>query len=127
MDFHPEARLDKWLWAARLYKTRSLAAEACKSGRVTVGGANAKPARIVKAGEDVSVRRPPITYTYRVLNAIEVRVGAKLIPEVYEDVTDPAQLHLLEMTHLDGFTPRARGTGRPTKKDRRDLNAFLED
>lgn len=120
-----EARLDKWLWAARIFKTRSIAADACKNGRVTVDGANAKPSRMVKAGETVSVRKSPVTYSFRILQTIEQRVGAKLVPQVYENVTPPDQYELLEMTRISGFIDRARGTGRPTKKERRSLDAFI--
>ena len=120
-----EARIDKWLWAARIFKTRSIAADACKNGRVTVGGTNVKPSRMVKVGETVSVRKPPITYSFKILQAIEQRVGAKLIPQVYENVTTPDQYDLLEMTRISGFVDRARGTGRPTKKERRSLDAFI--
>lgn len=120
-----EARIDKWLWAARIYKTRSVAADACKNGRVTVGGTNVKPSRMVKTGETVSVRKSPITYSFKILQAIEQRVGAKLIPEVYENVTTADQYELLEMTRISGFVDRARGTGRPTKKERRSLDAFI--
>ena len=120
-----EARIDKWLWAARIFKTRSIAAGACKNGRVTVGGTNVKPSRMVKVGETVSVRKPPITYSFKILQAIEQRVGAKLIPQVYENVTTPDQYELLEMTRISGFVDRARGTGRPTKKERRSLDAFI--
>ena len=122
-----EARIDKWLWAARVFKTRSIAADACKNGRVTIGGMNVKPSRLVKAGEIVEVRKPPVTYSYRILKCIENRVGAKLIPEIYEDVTDPHQYEILEMTRISGFVDRARGTGRPTKKDRRQLDSFLDE
>ena len=94
LKYQESARLDKWLWAARIFKTRSMAADACKNGRVTVGGANAKPSRTVKAGETISVKKPPITYSFKILNAIETRVGAKLIPQVYEDATDPKQYEL---------------------------------
>ena len=121
-----EARIDKWLWAARIFKTRSIAADACKNGRVTIGGVCVKPSRPLKEGEVVSVRKPPITYSFRVLKAIQQRVGAKLLPEVYENVTTPDQYELLEMTRISGFVDRARGTGRPTKKDRRAIDAFLE-
>ena len=124
--YQESARLDKWLWAARIFKTRSMAADACKNGRVTVGGANAKPSRTVKAGETISVKKPPITYSFKILNAIETRVGAKLIPQVYEDATDPKQYELLEMSRISGFIDRARGMGRPTKKDRRAMDAFVE-
>ena len=122
-----EARIDKWLWASRIFKTRSIAADACKNGRVTIGGVNVKPSRMVKVGETVSVRKPPITYSFRILKTIEQRVGAKLLPEIYENVTAPEQYELLEMTRLSGFVDRARGTGRPTKKDRRSLDAFIND
>lgn len=122
-----EARIDKWLWASRIFKTRSIAADACKNGRVTVGNVTVKPSRMVKVGETISVRKPPITYSFRILKTIEQRVGAKLLPEIYENVTAPEQYKLLEMTRISGFVDRARGTGRPTKKDRRSLDAFLED
>lgn len=119
-----EARLDKWLWAARIYKTRTLAADACKNGRVSINGAQAKPSRTVKAGDEVSVRKSPVTYTFRVKQAIEKRVGAKLLPDVLENITAPEQYELLEMSRISGFVDRARGTGRPTKKDRRALDDF---
>ncbi len=122
-----EARIDKWLWASRIFKTRSIAADACKNGRVTIGGVNVKPSRMVKVGETVSVRKPPITYSFRILKTIEQRVGAKLLPEIYENVTAPEQYELLEMTRISGFVDRARGTGRPTKKDRRSLDACISD
>lgn len=120
-----EARVDKWLWAARIFKTRSIAADACKNGRVTKNGVNIKPSHIVKVGETVCVRKPPITYSFKILDAIEQRVGAKLIPGVYENVTAPDQYELLEMNRISGFVDRARGTGRPTKKERRSLDAFI--
>ncbi len=118
------ARIDKWLWAARIFKTRSLAANACKNNRVTVKGISVKPSFSLKAGEIVHVKKPPITYSFKVLKPIEQRVGAKLIPEVYENVTDAKQYELLEMSRISGFVDRARGTGRPTKKDRRQMDAF---
>ncbi len=121
-----EARIDKWLWAARIYKTRSIAADACKNGRVSVGGTTVKPSRSLKVGETVSVKKSPITYSFKVLKAIEQRVGAKLLPEVYENVTSAEQYELLEMTKISGFVDRARGTGRPTKKERRSLDAFID-
>ena len=119
------ARIDKWLWAARIFKTRSIAADACKNGRVTIGGINVKPSHMVKAGETVDVRKPPVTYSFRILKTIEQRVGAKLLPEIYENVTAPDQYELLEMNRISGFVDRVRGTGRPTKKERRAMDAFL--
>ena len=120
-----EARIDKWLWAARIFKTRTIAADAIKNGRVTVGGVTVKPSRMVKAGETVSVRKPPVTYSFKILKTIEQRVGAKLVPEIYENVTPPDQYELLEMNRISGFVDRARGMGRPTKKDRRAMDAFV--
>ena len=121
-----EARIDKWLWAARVYKTRTLASDACKNGRITINGALAKPSRTVKVGDQVGVKKSPITYTFRVLQAIEKRVGAKLLPEIFENITPPEQYELLEMNRISGFIDRARGTGRPTKKDRRALDDFAD-
>lgn len=120
------ARIDKWLWAARIFKTRSIAADACKNSRVTIGGVNVKPSHLVKVGEVVSVKKPPITYSFKILKTIEQRVGAKLLPEIYENVTDAKQYELLEMSRISGFVDRARGTGRPTKKERRALDAFAQ-
>ena len=120
-----EARIDKWLWAARVFKTRSIAVDAIKNGRVTIDGVNVKPSRMVKAGETVCVRKPPVTYSYKILKPIEQRVGAKLLPEIYENVTPQDQYDLLEMNRISGFVDRARGTGRPTKKDRRQMDAFV--
>ncbi len=119
-----EARIDKWMWAARIFKTRTIAAEACKKGRVSINGTQAKAARTVKAGDVIQVRKPPVTYSFKVLQPIEKRVGAKLVPEVMENVTTPDQYELLEMSRISGFVNRAKGTGRPTKKDRRNLEEF---
>lgn len=121
-----EARIDKWLWAARIFKTRSIAADACKNGRVTLNGVNLKPSRTIKEGDVVSVKKPPVTYSFKVLKTIEQRVGAKLLPEIYENVTDQKQYELLQMSRISGFIDRAHGTGRPTKKERRALDAFVD-
>nr|WP_315554855.1 RNA-binding S4 domain-containing protein [Segatella oris] len=120
------ARIDKWLWAARVFKTRSLAADACKNNRVTINGVNVKPSHTIKAGEIIYVKKSPIIYSYKVLKCIEQRVGAKFIPEIYENVTDAKQYELLEMSRISGFIDRARGTGRPTKKERRALDSFVD-
>ena len=121
------ARLDKWLWASRIFKTRTIAADACKNGRVAVNDVLVKPSRMVKVGDVISVRKPPVTYTFRILQTIEQRVGAKLLPEIYENITSPDQYELLEMNRISGFIDRQRGTGRPTKKERRAMDAFLND
>ena len=120
------ARIDKWLWAARIFKTRSIAADACKNGRVTKNGVNVKPSHVIKVGETISVKKTTITYSFKILKAIENRVGAKLLPEIYENVTEAKQYELLEMSRISGFIDRARGTGRPTKKDRRAMDAFTD-
>jgi len=120
-----EARLDKWLWAARIFKTRTIAADACKKGRVMIGGVQQKPSKMIKEGEVIQVRKPPVTYSFKVLKCIQNRVGAKLVPEVLENVTTPDQYELLEMNRISGFVNRAQGMGRPTKKDRRDLDDFI--
>ena len=121
-----EARLDKRLWAARIFKTRSIAADACKNGRVMIDGVKMKPARMVKEGDVIQVRKPPVTYSFKILKAIQNRVGAKFVPEVFENVTSTDQYELLEMNRISGFVRRARGTRRPTKKDRRDLDDFIQ-
>ena len=119
-----EARIDKWLWAARIFKTRTIAAAACKKGQVSMKGSLVKASRMIKEGDVIDVRKPPITYSFRVLQAIERRVGAKFIPEILENITAPEQYEILEMSKISGFVNRAKGTGRPTKKDRRSLDEF---
>jgi ribosome-associated heat shock protein Hsp15 len=121
-----EMRIDKWLWATRVFKTRSLATDQCKLGRVTIKGMNVKPSHNIKVGDVIEVRKPPITYSFKVLKAIQNRVGAKLVSEVLENVTAKEQLELLEMNRISGFVGRARGTGRPTKKERRELDDFIQ-
>ena len=111
-----EARIDKWMWAVRIFKTRTIAAEACKKGRISINGALAKAARTVKPGDVIQVRKPPVTYSFKVLQTIEKRVGAKLVAEMMENVTTPEQYELLEMSRISGFVNRAKGTGRPTWK-----------
>lgn len=120
------ARIDKWLWAARIYKTRSVASDAIKNGRVTIDGVNVKPSRTVKEGDIINVKKPPITYSFKILACIEQRIGAKLVPLVFENVTDPKQYELLEMSRISGFIDRQRGTGRPTKKERRAIDNFID-
>jgi len=122
-----EARIDKWLWAARIFKTRTIAAAACKKGQVSIHGAQLKPSRTIKIGDTIDVKKPPVTYSFKVLQTIEKRVGAKLIPEILENVTAPEQFELLEMSKISGFINRAKGTGRPTKKDRRSMDEFTSD
>lgn len=101
---------------SRIFKTRTIAAEACKKGRVSINGTQVKPSRMIKPGEVIQVKKPPVTYSFKVLQAIEKRIGAKLVPEILENVTTPEQYELLEMSKISGFVDRARGTGRPTKR-----------
>ncbi len=126
-DIKSEVRIDKWLWAVRLFKTRSIAIEACKKGRITIKGITVKPSRMIKLGDVIDVRRPPVVYSFEVLALSENRMGAKLVPEFMRDVTSASQLEILELSKVSGFVDRARGTGRPTKKDRRELDQFAED
>ena len=111
----------------RIYKTRSIAADACKNGRITMNGVQLKPSRTFKIGDTFNVRKGPITYTYKVLQLTENRLGAKLVPEYIQDCTSPLQLELLELARLAGNGGRDRGTGRPTKKDRRDIEVFMSE
>ena len=122
-----EERVDKYLFAMRIYKTRSIAADACKKGRVKMNRAELKPSRTKHNGDVFTVRKGPITYTYKVLQLSANRLGAKLVPEYMQDITPPDQLELLELARLAAQSGRDRGTGRPTKKDRRDIITFVSD
>ena len=122
-----EERVDKYLFAMRIYKTRSIAADACKKGRVKMNGAELKPSRTFHIGDVFTVRKGPITYSYKVLQLSANRLGAKLVPEYMQDITPPDQLELLELARLAAQSGRDRGTGRPTKKDRRDIITFVSD
>ena len=121
-----EVRIDKWMWATRIFKTRTIAADACKKNRVMIGGVNMKPSRMVKVGDVIQVRKPPITYSFEVLALTDRRMGAKLVPNYLKNVTTPDQYEILEMNKISGFVNRAKGFGRPTKKDRRELEQFTE-
>lgn len=121
-----EVRIDKWLWAVRLFKTRTLAAEACKKGKVIVQNVQVKPSRNVKVGDMISIKRNPILFSFKVLALSENRMNAKLVAGFMENVTTADQLELIELSKLAGQTGRDRGTGRPTKKDRRELDDFIE-
>lgn len=122
-----DERIDKWLWAMRVFKTRTIATDACKKGRVMMGGIAVKPSRTVKVGDVINVRKPPVTYTFRVKQLAPNRLGAKLVPEYLENITAPEQYELLEMTKISGFVDRRKGLGRPTKRDSREMSRFRED
>ncbi len=118
-------RIDKWLWAVRIYKTRSQATEACKKGHVSVGGLPVKPSRMVQPGETVKVRIMQIVRSYKVLALSENRMSARLAEGFVQDITPP-ELEILEMNKNMRWISRERGTGRPTKKERRDLDEFFD-
>lgn len=122
-----EDRIDKWLWCMRVFKTRTIATEACKKGRVIINGSPVKPSRMVKVGEVVEVKKPPITYTFKVLAISNGRLGAKLVPEYLENLTPQSQYELLEMSRISGFVDRSKGLGRPTKREGRELAKFREE
>lgn len=119
-----EVRIDKWIWAMRIFKTRTIAAEACKKGRVMIGDVAVKPSRTVKPGDIVSVRKPPVTYSFRVKAVTENRLGAKLVPDYMENITPQSQLDLLDVIKISGFIDRRKGLGRPTKREGRQLEEF---
>lgn len=124
-------RIDKWLWAVRIYKTRSLASEACKSGRVKIDDISVKPASKVEVGKVIKVRKKAIIYTYKVLAALEKRVSAKLAVEYVEDLTPEEEKLKARMIHSSAFhqihsAKRERGMGRPTKKERRDIDKWKD-
>lgn len=118
-------RIDKWLFAVRLYKTRSLASEECRKGKVSINGMPVKPSRELKVGEIIQIRKPPITRSYQVLKLTENRMAAKLVVEFMLETTPASELELLEMQKNMSFFNREKGTGRPTKKERRDLDDFF--
>lgn len=119
-----EVRIDKWIWAVRIFKTRTIAAEACKKGRVMINDVTVKPSRTVKVGDIVKVRKPPITYSFRVLALTENRLGAKLVPEYMENITPKSELDMLDIVRIAGFVDRRKGLGRPTKREGRQLEEF---
>jgi len=121
-----EVRIDKWLWAVRIYKTRSMATEACRKGHISIANQPVKPSRSVHIGEIVKVRKSPITRTFRVLELAEKRMAASLTTNHIEDITPPEELEIVEMQRNMRWITRDPGTGRPTKKERRDLDDFFD-
>ena len=119
-------RIDKFLWAIRAFKTRTEAADACKGGKVKVAGVNAKPSREVKAGETIQVHKGPVIYTYQVIQPIEHRVGAALVPQFALNLTPQEELDKLKAPVETFVVTRERGAGRPTKKDRREMEKLWD-
>lgn len=125
-----EVRIDKWLWAMRVFKTRTIATDECKKGRVTLGdepGIIAKPSRTIKVGDVINVKKPPVTYSFRVKALTENRLGAKLVPEYLENITPQSQYDLLDVVRISGFVDRRKGLGRPTKREGRELSRFTSE
>jgi len=124
-----DTRLDKWLWAARIYKTRGIASDSCKSGKVSVNNTGAKPSKIVNKGDIVEIRQPPIKRKYLVKELAVKRVSAKLAADLVEDITPEAEIRKLVQFRKDPvsviFGHREKGAGRPSKKERRDINKLL--
>lgn len=121
-----EVRIDKWIWAVRLFKTRSLATEACKKGKILVNNSVVKPSRTIKIGDVIGIKQNPILYSFKVLAVLQNRISPRLVAEYLEDVTTPDQLELIELGKIAAQTGRDRGTGRPTKKERREIDDFFE-
>lgn len=117
-------RIDKWLWAVRLYKTRSLASTACKNNQVSIDGITVKPSHIIKIGDIVKLKRPPIIRSYEVLGLLAQRESAKVVVDYVKDVTPESELRKLEDIKMVFTVYRDKGAGRPTKKERRDLEEF---
>ena len=116
-------RIDKFLWSVRIFKSRSAATEECRRGRVTVGGQPVKAAQLVTPGMTILVRKPPVTYTYLVTGLPKSRVGSKLVPDYISDMTPEEEKDkIIAARTVSGYRPR--GTGRPTKRERRDLEDF---
>lgn len=122
-----EVRIDKWIWAVRLFKTRSQASEACKKKQVLINDTPVKSSRTVKVGDVIQIKRPPVMFSYQVLQISEKRMGAKLVPDFLKDVTPEDQVEILELQKINMHLKREKGSGRPTKKDRRDLEDFFGD
>ena len=120
-------RIDKWLWAVRIYKTRNQAGDACKKGKVSVNNITVKPSYTVKTGDVVYVKKLPVIYSYKVKKVLEKRLSAKLIGEYVENITTEEELQKLEVNKYVFFIKRDRGSGRPTKKERRIIDKIKKE
>jgi ribosome-associated heat shock protein Hsp15 len=118
-------RIDKWLWAVRLFKTRALSAEACRTGKVTINEMPVKAAREVKINDIIVINQQPVVRTVKVLSLLRNRVSAKLVALHMEDLTPASEFEKIEIRKAAAFVYRPRGTGRPTKKDRRDMEGQM--
>jgi ribosome-associated heat shock protein Hsp15 len=120
-------RIDKFLWSVRIYKTRSIASEACRRGRITISNIQVKPSRYVLKDEIINVRKLPVIYTYRIIQPVENRVSAKLVSNYIQDLTPDEEKIKFDIKRAGFSNYREKGTGRPTKKERRNLDSFIDD
>ena len=121
-----EIRIDKFLWSVRIYKIRSIASDECRKGRIIIKDIPVKPSRVVLANEIITVKKPPVVYSYRVIEPIENRVSAKLVEQFIEDKTPECEKAKLNIRDSIGIIHRDKGTGRPTKKERRDIDRIKD-
>ena len=119
MQKEDNLRIDKWLWAVRIFKTRSQAADACKKGKVLIDDVQVKPSRLIKVGEIVYIKRPPVTYQFKIIGLLGKRQSAKIVIDYVEDITSEEEKLKLDYKKFEGFELRDRGVGRPTKRERR--------
>ena len=119
-------RIDKWLWAVRIFKTRALASEACAGGKIKIDGTSVKASRNIKARDIIQIRKGVIKYIYRVKKTAEKRMGAKLVPDFLEDITPEEELAKLKSAQKQPIQTREKGLGRPTKRERRNMDKFRE-
>jgi ribosome-associated heat shock protein Hsp15 len=127
MTENKDIRIDKYLWSVRLYKTRSIASDECRKGRIIINDIQVKPSRTVTKGETIIVKKPPVNYTFRVIEPIENRVSAKLVSQFIEDITPEEEKLKLDYRQAGGTFHRDKGTGRPTKKERRLIDRLQDD
>jgi len=127
MPDNKNIRIDKFLWSVRIYKTRSIASEECRKGRIIINDIQVKPSRTVVKNEIITVKKPPVIYSYRVIEPIENRVSAKLVEQFIEDLTPEAEKAKLNIRDSVGIIHRDKGTGRPTKKERRQIDRVKDD
>lgn len=126
MQEERSVRIDKWLWAVRIFKTRSQATDACRKGRILIGNAPVKPSRNIHRGEIIIVKKLPVIYTYRVKETLAKRVSAKTVKDFAEDLTPESEIIKLEKAAVPRILYRRRGEGRPTKKERRTIDRFRD-
>jgi ribosome-associated heat shock protein Hsp15 len=127
MTENKDIRIDKYLWSVRLYKTRSIASDECRKGRIIINDVQVKPSRTVTKGETIIVKKPPVNYTFRVIEPIENRVSAKLVSQFIEDITPEEEKLKLDYRNAAGTFHRDKGTGRPTKKERRLIDRLQDE